>query len=87
MDSEKKLAEMTQQMEQLLSEKKDLEVKNRILERDLVAWQDHLEEMWGNKVRSSAHMQDHEALITNRHSLLLNSCIGLVAHVLWQYRI
>lgn len=50
LDSEKKLQEMMDQMRQLQVEKEELELKNRILTRDLSAWQDHLEEMWGNKV-------------------------------------
>ena len=36
-----------QQMEHLELEKKELELKNRILETDLQNWQDHVEELWG----------------------------------------
>jgi len=37
-------------MEELLQEKAELEVKNRILSKDLTTWQDHLEQLWGKKV-------------------------------------
>ena len=46
-NSDKKLSEIMQQMEQLELEKKELELKNRILETDLQDWQDHVEELWG----------------------------------------
>lgn len=49
-DSQQKLQELTEQMEQLLADKKELEIKNRILAGDLELWQDHLEAMWGQQV-------------------------------------
>ena len=33
-----------------MADKKELEIKNRILLDDLDAWQAHLEAMWGQKV-------------------------------------
>lgn len=51
MDSERRLAEMVVRMQALQVEKEELELRNRILSRDLSAVHDHLEELWASSVR------------------------------------
>ena len=50
LDSERQLYDLSQKMEELLQDKKELEIKNRILVKDLMTWQDHVEELWGREV-------------------------------------
>lgn len=70
----RQLEDLSRQMEALLQEKAELEVKNRILSKDLTTWQDHLEQLWGKKVTHS----------TDFH-LYLVGCFGTAAQsVLWQ---
>ena len=33
-----------------MQEKKELELKNKVLVKDLITWQDHVEELWGREV-------------------------------------
>lgn len=41
---------LSQKLEELMQEKKELELKNKVLSKDLATWQDHVEELWGSKV-------------------------------------
>ena len=50
LDSERQLQDLSERMEELLQEKQHLEIKNRILVKDLSTWQDHVEELWGREV-------------------------------------
>jgi len=56
-DSERQLSDLAHQMDELMQEKAELEVKNRILSKDLTTWQDHLEELWGEKVSDLFHLK------------------------------
>ena len=80
-DGDRKLSEMMQQMEQLELEKKELELKNRILENDLQNWQDHVEELWGKSSliwpvqQQSIH---NSAQLAGRlHAQALHTCLLL----------
>lgn len=49
-DSEQHLSVLCQKMELLKQEKKELEVRNRNLHRDLLTCHDHVEELWDREV-------------------------------------
>ena len=51
-DSEKQLTDLTEKLEELMQEKQDLQIKERILQDRLHHAQGHLEELFGNKVKS-----------------------------------
>lgn len=50
LEGERQLYDLSQRMEELMQEKKELELKNKILVKDLITWQDHVEELWGREV-------------------------------------
>lgn len=56
LSSERQIQDLSEKMETLLQEKKELELKNKILVKDLSTWQDHVEELWGREVQNLTYI-------------------------------
>ena len=76
MDSERQLYDLSQKMEELMQEKKEVELKNKILLKDLMTWQDHLEELWGREVRCKLLIPSRMSAPTAGHVSSCSPCFS-----------